>query len=55
MSSITSVSPRTLADVIPGGLVRRLPLMTGGAGLGALSAGPTGWPDHPAAHLELTR
>jgi biotin transport system substrate-specific component len=38
MSSITSVGPRTLADVIPGGLVRDAVLVTGGAGLVALSA-----------------
>ena len=31
MSSITSVSPRTLADVIPGGLVRSIALVVGGA------------------------
>jgi biotin transport system substrate-specific component len=38
MSSITSVSPRTLADVIPGGLVRSVALVAGGAGLVGLSA-----------------
>src|SRR5829696_9827888 len=31
MSSVTSVSPRTLADVIPGGLVRSIALVIGGA------------------------
>ena len=31
MSSITSVSPRTLGDVIPGGLVRSIALVVGGA------------------------
>ncbi len=38
MSSITSVSPRTLADVIPGGLVRSIALVVGGAGLVGLTA-----------------
>lgn len=38
MSSITSVGPRTLADVIPGGLVRDAVLIAGGAGLVGLSA-----------------
>lgn len=38
MSSITSVSPRTLADVIPGGLVRNVVLVAGGAGLVGLTA-----------------
>ena len=38
MSSITSVSPRTLADVIPGGLVRSIALVVGGAALVGLSA-----------------
>lgn len=38
MSSITSVSPRTLADVIPGGLVRNIVLVAGGAGLVGLTA-----------------
>ena len=38
MSSITSVSPRTLADVIPGGLVRSIALVVGGAVLVGLSA-----------------
>jgi biotin transport system substrate-specific component len=38
MSSITSVSPRTLADVIPGGLVRSIALVIGGAALVGLSA-----------------
>ena len=32
MSTISSVSPRTLADVIPGGLVRNIALVVGGAG-----------------------
>jgi biotin transport system substrate-specific component len=31
MSSVTSVSPRTLGDVIPGGLVRSIALVIGGA------------------------
>ena len=31
MSSVTSVSPRTLGDVIPGGLVRSIALVFGGA------------------------
>jgi biotin transport system substrate-specific component len=31
MSSVTSVSPRTLGDVIPGGLVRSVALVIGGA------------------------
>ena len=31
MSSVTSVSPRTLGDVIPGGLVRSIGLVIGGA------------------------
>jgi len=31
MSSVTSVSPRTLADVVPGGLVRSIALVIGGA------------------------
>jgi biotin transport system substrate-specific component len=31
MSSVTSVSPRTLGDVIPGGLVRSIALVVGGA------------------------
>lgn len=38
MSSLTSVGPRTLADVIPGGLVRDVALVAGGAGLVGLSA-----------------
>ncbi len=38
MSSVTSVSPRTLADVLPGGLVRNIALVAGGAGLVGLSA-----------------
>ncbi len=38
MSSITSVSPRTLADVIPGGLVRSVALVVGGSCLVGLSA-----------------
>lgn len=29
MSSITTVGPRTLADVIPGGLVRSIALIAG--------------------------
>lgn len=37
MSSITSVSPRTLADVVPGGLVRSIALVAGGTLLVALS------------------
>lgn len=37
MSSITSVSPRTLGDVIPGGLVRSIALVVGGTLLVALS------------------
>lgn len=38
MSSISSVSPRTLADVIPGGLARNIALVAGGAGFVGLSA-----------------
>lgn len=38
MSSVTSVGPRTLADVIPGGLVRDAALVSGGAVLVGLSA-----------------
>jgi biotin transport system substrate-specific component len=38
MSSISSVSPRTLADVIPGGLVRSIALVVGGTLFVALSA-----------------
>jgi len=38
MSSITSVSPRTLGDAIPGGLVRNLALILGGAVLVGLTA-----------------
>ena len=38
MSSSISVSPRTLADVIPGGLVRNIVLVAGGAGLVGLTA-----------------
>jgi biotin transport system substrate-specific component len=38
MSSISSVSPRTLADVIPGGLARNIALVVGGAGFVGLSA-----------------
>jgi biotin transport system substrate-specific component len=38
MSSITSVSPRTLADAIPGGLVRNIALVVGGAGFVGLAA-----------------
>jgi biotin transport system substrate-specific component len=38
MSSITSVSPRTLGDAIPGGLVRNVALVVGGAALVGLTA-----------------
>ncbi len=38
MSSIATVGPRTLADVIPGGLVRNIVLVVGGAGLVGLTA-----------------
>jgi biotin transport system substrate-specific component len=38
MSSVTSVSPRTLGDVIPGGLVRSIALVIGGAIFVGLSA-----------------
>jgi biotin transport system substrate-specific component len=38
MSSISSVSPRTLADVIPGGLVRNIALVLGGAGFVGVTA-----------------
>ena len=38
MSSITSVSPRTLADVIPGGLARSIALVVGGAVFVGLTA-----------------
>jgi biotin transport system substrate-specific component len=38
MSSITSLSPRTLADVVPGGLARSVALVVGGAALVGLSA-----------------
>ena len=38
MSSITSVGPRTLADAIPGGLVRDAVLVAGGAAVVGLSA-----------------
>lgn len=38
MSSITSVSPRTLADVIPGGVARSVALVVGGAGFVGLTA-----------------
>ena len=38
MSTISSVSPRTLADVIPGGLVRNVALVLGGAGFVGLTA-----------------
>jgi len=38
MSSISSVAPRTLADVIPGGLVRNIALVVGGAGFVGLTA-----------------
>ena len=38
MSSITSVGPRTLADVLPGGLVRNIALVVGGAGFVGITA-----------------
>ncbi|MET0693611.1 MAG: biotin transporter BioY, partial [Propionibacteriaceae bacterium] len=38
MSSISGVAPRTLADVIPGGLVRNIALVVGGAGFVGLTA-----------------
>jgi biotin transport system substrate-specific component len=38
MSSVTSVSPRTLADVVPGGLVRSIALVIGGAVFVGLTA-----------------
>ena len=38
MSSITSVSPRTLADVIPGGLARSIAFVVGGAVFVGLTA-----------------
>jgi biotin transport system substrate-specific component len=38
MSSITSVSPRTLADVIPGGIARSIALVVGGAAFVGLTA-----------------
>ena len=38
MSSIATVGPRTLADVIPGGLVRNIVLVVGGAGLVGITA-----------------
>src|SRR4051794_18797947 len=38
MSSITSVSPRTLGDVIPGGLARSVALVVGGAVFVGLTA-----------------
>ena len=38
MSSITSVGPRTLADAIPGGLVRNIALVAGGAAFVGLAA-----------------
>lgn len=38
MSSISHASPRTLGDVIPGGLVRNIALIMGGAGFVGLSA-----------------
>ena len=38
MSSITSVSPRTLADVIPGGIARSVALVVGGAAFVGLTA-----------------
>lgn len=46
MSSMTSVSPRTLGDAIPGGLVRNIALVLGGAvfvGLTAQIAVPLPW------------
>jgi biotin transport system substrate-specific component len=38
MSTISSVSPRTLADAIPGGLVRNIALVVGGAGFVGVTA-----------------
>lgn len=38
MSSISSIAPRTLADVIPGGLARNIALVAGGAVFVGLSA-----------------
>ena len=38
MSSITSLSPRTLGDVIPGGLARSVALVVGGAAFVGLTA-----------------
>ena len=38
MSSITSLSPRTLGDVIPGGLTRSVALVVGGAAFVGLTA-----------------
>lgn len=38
MSSIASVGPRTLADVIPGGLIRNIALVLGSAGFVGLAA-----------------
>lgn len=38
MSSVTSVSPRTLADLLPGGLVRNLVLVVGGSAFVGLTA-----------------
>ncbi len=38
MSSISSVSPRTLADVIPGGVARSVALVVGGAAFVGLAA-----------------
>lgn len=38
MSSITSVGPRTLADALPGGLVRNIALIAGTAGFVGLTA-----------------
>src|SRR3954462_10146720 len=38
MSSITSASPRTLGDVIPGGLARSVALVVGGAAFVGLTA-----------------
>ena len=38
MSSLTSVSPRTLGDAIPGGLLRSIALVVGGAAFVGLTA-----------------
>lgn len=38
MSSITSLSPRTLADVIPGGMVRNIALVLGGSAFVGVAA-----------------